>query len=231
MYYIKGAWLHLISNLWELSRGWVVHHKLIHSSFFFLPYSLGCSPSAPESSERSVSSSSSPDEMASAQSNHGYWQPSVTGMLTYCVEMFKQLCLMYLDMRWCTHTHTYTNMSAWIQSHLSSSPEHYVSMAASWAQTNSVQLRHSSFIYPDMSLTHLWHLLWSRPCLCPRWCRYTGLNPLAWHHESAAPLALSACGCWRPESCHLWSRWWSPLPAEGSSASAPRLGALSTPWA
>lgn len=53
------------------------------------------------------------------------------------------------------HTHTYTNMSAWIQSHLSSSPEHYVSMATSWAQTNSVQLRHSSFIYPDMSLTHL----------------------------------------------------------------------------
>lgn len=51
------------------------HLELIHTPFGFLPYSLNCSPSAPVSSDRSVSSSSSPDEMASAQSNHGYCHP------------------------------------------------------------------------------------------------------------------------------------------------------------
>lgn len=163
--------------------------------------------------------------MASAQSNHGYWQPSVTGMFAYCVEMFRFVSLIWT----CADVHTQTHSS--LDSVYSLTLNINIFMAPSWAQPTSIQLKHFCSIYPDMSLTHLWHLLWSRPCLCPRWCRYTGLNPLAWHHESAAPLALSTCGCWRPESCHLWSRWWSPLPAEGSSASAPRLGVLSTPWA
>lgn len=71
-------------NLWELVRkgstSWT-HWSLL----LFLPYSLICSPSAPVSSDRSVSSSSSPDEMASAQSNHGYCHHFATRIHAYTI--------------------------------------------------------------------------------------------------------------------------------------------------
>lgn len=47
--------------------------------------------------------------MASAQSNHGYWQPSVTDMFTYCVEA--QTAVSHGPRHMLVYTHTRTHFS------------------------------------------------------------------------------------------------------------------------
>lgn len=83
----------------------------------FLPYSLSCSPSAPESSDRSVSSSSSPDEMASAQSNHHYCHPFVACMLAYAhthTHMHSRAGISHASLlAKCSHTNLFTKIPQW----------------------------------------------------------------------------------------------------------------------
>lgn len=95
-------------KLWELvrkGRALFTHSSLLS----FLPYSLICSPSAPVSSDRSVSSSSSPDEMASAQSNHGYCHPFANRTHSHTVactnvhavaNLHTQICIMIYCQSW-----------------------------------------------------------------------------------------------------------------------------------